>query len=520
MGREWSNFQNEIFSFVRKERGSCLINAVAGSGKTTSIEHAATLIPRNHKTIFLAFNNSIVKELESRLPQHIRCRTTHSLGYRMWRMHNPRVQGVNDERVGEIVRRLVESRKSLFTAKTLLPPIMYATTKLVQHMKTYGVFPPGYGRPESPEWTDLSYWVELIYRERLDERLAEKDFEIIFQIARDALLESIATAHDEVDFADMIYMPVLMNLKGERFDAIFIDEVQDLSLLQHKLLDQLRYPTTRILGVGDPAQAIYGWRGALNDSMMVLRKSLGATELPLSICYRCGSDIVKMAQEIVPHIEAAPNASRGQVKFCSEDYSNVSFQPNDLVICRSNAPLVRFAYSMVKERIPVKIQGKDIGESLARFIDRFRAHSIRELLESVDLYHNTRQSQLLEKGLPSDSLLKEQREVVYLLAEFPEVKEPRDLGPLVRTLFTDVKEGEFIKASSVHRAKGGEAHRVYVLEAQQLDRPEPQMENLKYVAITRAKQELYWLDADQGSEISKPPEQNFVSVEARTTVYV
>ena len=75
-------------------------------------------------------------------------------------------------------------------------------------------------------------------------------------------------------FIDQIQLP---NAKVPKFDVIFIDEAQDLSLLQWKMIKALQPHTKDIYIAGDDDQAIFGWAGADVDSFI----NFDAVEIPL-----------------------------------------------------------------------------------------------------------------------------------------------------------------------------------------------------------------------------------------------
>ena len=75
-----STFQKEIFEFVKTGTGNAVINAVAGSGKTTTIISSLRFIPTDKSVIFLAFNKSIVQEIQQKVPTNVVVKTFHSLG--------------------------------------------------------------------------------------------------------------------------------------------------------------------------------------------------------------------------------------------------------------------------------------------------------------------------------------------------------------------------------------------------------------------------------------------------------
>jgi superfamily II DNA or RNA helicase len=59
-----SKYQKIIFDFITKGVGNAVINAKAGSGKTTTLVEAMKLIPQKEKALFVAFNKAIEQELK------------------------------------------------------------------------------------------------------------------------------------------------------------------------------------------------------------------------------------------------------------------------------------------------------------------------------------------------------------------------------------------------------------------------------------------------------------------------
>ena len=79
-----SIYQEAVFNFIQNEAGSAVVQAVAGSGKTTTIVQALKLIPQNESILMLAFNKSIAEELSSRVPSHVVVSTFHSCAFRAY----------------------------------------------------------------------------------------------------------------------------------------------------------------------------------------------------------------------------------------------------------------------------------------------------------------------------------------------------------------------------------------------------------------------------------------------------
>lgn len=62
-----SKYQRAVYTFITKCNGNAVIDAVAGSGKSTTIVNALKIIPQNKRVLFLAFNKSIVEELKIKI---------------------------------------------------------------------------------------------------------------------------------------------------------------------------------------------------------------------------------------------------------------------------------------------------------------------------------------------------------------------------------------------------------------------------------------------------------------------
>ena len=59
-----SKYQKDIFDVIEHGVGNIVIEAAAGSGKTSTLIKAIKLIPIDKRILFCAFNTDIVKELK------------------------------------------------------------------------------------------------------------------------------------------------------------------------------------------------------------------------------------------------------------------------------------------------------------------------------------------------------------------------------------------------------------------------------------------------------------------------
>lgn len=288
--------QQEFFRAVAETSGSYILEACAGSGKTTTILEALRVLPVRDpdallppSTLFLAFNKSIADTLAARVPRHVQCSTFHSLGFRALRSSG-------------LLRRdvKVESRKVsrlVFNALGDSPDVRPVCT-LVSLAK--GIWPTA-----GLDWEALARAHELPFEEkRAALRVAQK------------VLEDSSADLAQIDFDDMLYLAVRLGAHFEPQDYVFVDECQDTNDIQLEILDRLRQPgeyvqfsgmsipeqqhsPSRFFFVGDRHQAIYGFRGANADSMDRISSRFGCLPLPLSVSFRCSQAVVAEAQKVL-----------------------------------------------------------------------------------------------------------------------------------------------------------------------------------------------------------------------------
>ncbi len=119
-----------------------------------------------------------------------------------------------------------------------------------------------------------------------------------------------------IDYPDMIYLPLVLDLVQKRFPLLFVDEAQDLNFAQQEMVVRAGH---RLVLVGDPHQAIYGFAGADDVAMKTMEKYLGSTKrgvetYPLTVTRRCSTSVVKEAQKIVPDFHAHEDNTVGCVE--------------------------------------------------------------------------------------------------------------------------------------------------------------------------------------------------------------
>lgn len=474
---EPSPYQVAIFSFISNETGNALVEAVAGSGKTTTIVEALKLTPKTAKVIFLAFNKHIQEELAERAPSHVRVQTMHSLGFKALRSGLRVAPEVGDDKLMGIIKEFLPN----YEQEGHLRAPLSSLVSLAKNTLT------------DPE--NVAALTEMATRYGVDMNGdADRLLSLVAPVMRVCMDRTSV-----IDYDDMIWLPVHLNLHLETCDFLFVDECQDLNAAQIELLMRSIKPKTgRVIAVGDRKQSIYGFRGADVNAIPRLIEALSAKVLPLSITYRCPVSHVDMAREIVPQIEAAPNAKLGTVECTSYMKALTSFQDGDLVLCRCNAPLVTTCYSLIKQGRKAVIRGRDIGKNLISFIDKLQPTSIVDLVFKVGEYQVRETARLEAQGRESQiQSLMDRCECINALCDG--MRDLSELRQRITMIFDDeTKTG--VVLSSVHRAKGDESNRVWILKPELMPHPMAQQEweheqeqNIRYVAITRSKDTLIFV---------------------------
>lgn len=479
---EPSKYQKDIFDFIKNGEGHGIVEAVAGSGKTTTIIEALKLIPPIKRTLFVAFNKHIAEELEKRVPPMVEAKTLHSVGWAICRKHLGYTK-MNVRKIANIMKYKMFDM-NIESKRTLCYKLIKNVCKLVSLCKAYDY------RPTDP---DIIAKINKLCRDygidSSQQRLIKTTIEAFV----------LSCEQDKVaDFDDMIFWPVYKDVEFPKYDYVFVDEAQDLSPIQQEFILRLMAVGGRIIAVGDTHQAIYGFRGASPDAMKKLKETLHATELPLSICYRCSTSIVKAAKKYVPHIEACDTAKEGLVKTISYETFYKVVNERDYVLCRVTADLVKGCLALIRNGKKAMVKGREIGEGLLDFITAIGANdddTIEMLQTLINVYANTRREKL--KGREAELMALEDR-CDTLRALTVECSNVYFVRSKIQEIFSNKEEG--VVFSTIHKSKGLEANIIYIIRPDLLPHPKAvgkwqciQEDNLSYVAITRAKDKLIWV---------------------------
>ncbi len=289
-------------------------------------------------------------------------------------------------------------------------------------------------------------------------------------------------------------------------NGILVHNCQDLNACQLALVKKAISPTGRALFVGDAGQAIFGFAGADNMSFANIRREMNTTELPLSICYRCPSSHIRLAQRVVPQIQARPDAPEGEVGILSAeaDLSKL-VQGGDLVLCRLTAPLIKECIKLIKQKVSARVRGRDIGKDLVSLLERLTKVEGFAYAKAVEHLQDYKEKQIdfLRQKKADESVIESLADRIECLQvcvrSYLNAKSIKELATEINALFDDSRPAVWL--STVHRAKGLEADRVFILRPEKLPLrwknqqgwQFEQEKNLLYVALTRAKKSLFFL---------------------------
>jgi len=250
--------------------------------------------------------------------------------------------------------------------------------------------------------------------------------------------------------------------------------------------------------------SIYLFRGADSHSIPRIIQRLNAKVLPLPITYRCDAAIVREAQRIVPDLEVEPGRPEGLVKKCAVEDLFRDARPGDFVLSRTNAPLIRLCLKLLLDKRPAGILGRRFSAVLLKLIERSKARTLGELQTWLQDWYDKETERLESKEPPGDTgLLDDKRRCMLALMEG--ASSIRELEQRIDQFFCDDDDARSrVTLSTTHKAKGLERDRVFVLRDTYLQwwcgkPPADEEHNLLYVAITRAKHELYFARGDVSS---------------------
>ncbi len=514
-----------------------VVIARAGTGKTTTLVEGlkvlkglptsitpspqqkavwdAILLSKNRcrSVCFAAFNKSIAEELKKRVPAGCDASTLHSMGFSAVRKKYGREISVKENRVEGIICRIVGMAKQFIYDDE--PKLIPLTRELVSLCKV------NLATGAESELDQLCSRYDIEFREQNDRTEASLDRADALREKLYDLVPKVLTACRKVeddltiDYDDMIWIPVVNDLPIWRNDLLLVDEFQDTNKCQQALAKRCG---DRLIVCGDDKQAIYGFAGADSDSIPNAIAELkqhpnGCVVLPLTVTRRCGKAIVEQANRYVSDFQAHESNGEGMVKTVEYPSANKAVQQDesktylphvragDMIVCRSNAPLVGQCFKLLKRNVPAYIVGKaDVAQSIISLITKMDASDVPSLIAKLEEWAGSEAAKENAKSEPNEAKLEriaDRKECAIAFTE--DMLTVPDVIRRIEKLFTVIQDA--VRLSSVHRAKGLESERVFFLAPNGFRPRHPRTQewewqqelNLRYVGITRAIKELYYV---------------------------
>ncbi|HZW66820.1 MAG TPA: UvrD-helicase domain-containing protein [Hanamia sp.] len=477
---------------IIQSTGNIKINAVAGSGKTTTIIEYAKTRPASARILYLAFNKSVKLEATKKFAekglQNVKVETAHSLAFKhVVFKHNYKVkpQGYKTNEIAEILNLQATGEK-------------YVQYIIANHINKFVAY---FCNSDTQRVQDLNY-LETITDAKASSFV--KTFYNYIENQTRLLLKKMDKGEIEI-IHDFYLKKFQLSNPVLGFDYILFDEGQDASSAMLHIF--LKQKCTKVI-VGDTHQQIYGWRYAVNSLEKVDFKTLY-----LSTSFRFAQPIANLAMEILKfknHISGEPVKDvpiKGQGAVLKESKTKA-------VLARTNLGLLLKAIEYVTEKKKVKhiyFEGNinsytyaDEGASLYDVLNLYNGRhfqikdvmikSMKDLRELQDYIDKTEDVQL--------------RMMVEVVKEYGNkipgiIKSIKD-----KHVLNDKKEKAEMIFSTVHRCKGMEYDSVQIVndfiteeklekltdnkKKEKINKDKLNEEiNLLYVAVTRAKNSLY-----------------------------
>lgn len=529
---EPSPYQEAIFKhfrFARRRReagksSNLIVSAVAGSGKSTTLRSALLEIVKKHsdaRVLVLQFNKHIQQEMMDKISQaaphllqNVEVKTTHSAGLKVLgdngkggkvikNKYYLLAKDIVQENAGMLVNAYREEFKALSNAEQVRQGLKRATTQLTE-ISEYAIMHCNQDPP-------LEMLMAICDIQELDYNTE------ILQFVPGLLKQAIKALNGRkgLSFGEMIAGPIVTNCKFPTYDFVLIDEVQDLNPAQLESAIRFAGPNGIIAAFGDPRQSIMAFAGAMSDSTKRYRKGTSARRLPLNICYRCDNSILDMARILVPEIESRADCPPGLVQVATKADVIQNSRAGDAILCRLTAPLVSTCIELIKMRKKAYIKGGALGKGMVDICNTIGiSQPISDFLNGLTVYQEAQAAKALKekKSQQQKALMEEKIECIRIIGDFVMQDNKllgvgRHVSDMIGALFSDEVPRDSITLSTIHRTKGLEFDRVFIIDFEKMPfqpswKKEPiskeayqQEVNIMYVAMTRAGKELYFQGA-------------------------
>lgn len=444
----FTNEQLEIFTNRESSNEYTFIQAYAGSGKTTTIEHYAKMCI-GKKVLYLTFNNSLTNEKNS---ENIEYYTIHGFAYKQL--------GIDSSDIKNLSLKDIQTMYNIeyYYANSILNGYNYflASTSLLPKLKhVYNSDNDGLQNHKEV----------LYYMKDLWNKMENKQC----KMCHDYYLKKFMIKNQKLEY-----------------DIILIDECQDLTPCVMKILYRTK---CKKVFVGDIYQQIYGFRNVLNPFKL---EYIDRVNYNLSQSFRFGSNVAILCNKFLNTFYKlkTPIAMKGNDKLSTHIYHHTYTKPKDYAyITRTNKGILTYAYYLAKNNKKFSILGKSY--------DFDKEIKIFDSLKSKDF-------SVFSTNLQIESL-NDAKEIYKNIQNYKWVLRIELVDEYEENIWTFIKnyhnECAKIKLLTSHQSKGLEFENVVLANDYKPlvhnrtltfnNYYKNDEYNLIYVAITRAKEKLY-----------------------------
>ncbi|MFZ1361965.1 MAG: ATP-dependent helicase [Candidatus Nanopelagicales bacterium] len=530
----------EQAAVARAIDGPVVVLAGAGTGKTRAITHrmayaAAVGAHDPYRTMAVTFTNRAAGEMTRRLAElgveGVRVRTFHAAALKQLAWAWPQVIG------GEMFQLTPSKAGSLANASARLGlgsevAFLRDVASEIEWAKVSQVTPDDYASVAATKSRLAPGGLE---REKIAELYEE--------------YERIKSESHRIDFEDVLLLtvgilesrPEIREQVQKSFRHFTVDEFQDVSGIQSRLLDAWLGRRDDICVVGDPAQTIYSFAGADASFLQSFgRRFADSTMVRLARCYRCTPEVVDVATGVL--VKSATPARLQSMKpagprvtyavFDDElaEADSVAEQIKELrasgvsardiaILVRINAMTEPFEAALAERQIPYSVRGglrffdrPEVRQAISLIRGAAKASTVVNGQDQEDLGRLTR-AILTGVGWSDEPPVdigaeRERWESIAALVTLADDVAARDSKATLvdlageidhRKSTQDAPEVDGVTIASLHSAKGMEWDNVFlvglsegVMPFSQAETPDQLAEEqrLLYVGITRAADRL------------------------------
>lgn len=446
-----------------------VLEAGAGTGKTSTLLLLAESAPRR-RGLYVAFNRAIKQEAARKFPRNITVMTTHGMG-----MRGTDFQYQHRLKAPKVPLALAASRLGIHGAlqvgdRNPIRPNTQASLALRTVRRFCSTGDPGITTDHVP-WLD-----------GLDYDSYQQTAPLIVELAEKVWADVSDPRGDQFKFEHDHYLKVWA-LQQPRwgYDFVLFDEAQDSNPVVSTMIAQQMQHGTQVVAVGDAAQSIYGWRGAV-DAMETFNAEV---RLRLTQSFRFGEAIAAEA-----NLWLAMLGSDMRLKGLESKRSRIvdSLRRPDAVLCRNNASVIGELLTALGSGTSVGLVGG--GQALINVAWAATALKAGRPTDHEEFALFKNWAELVEYANSGDD------PNLAMLVKIVDEHGPAAIEAAVNRA-VDETQAELV-ISTAHKAKGREWESVRLTTdfaepketLGQKSYPAREELMLNYVAVTRAKQEL------------------------------